>query len=230
MVVWKKKRTNEQTRFTTSLYPFFFSQSLAFWFVCSIHRLFSLLKHSLCSSPDWSIRVRTWGCTFDERKHSKGTEVKAITYSAMQVLQSGRLDRDGNAVDRAEVYVIVDIWERERDRRSYKLRGRGGKGKKREEKKEVRDDVSLSSRFSFFLFIMYIYIYICITLPPSSLNILQQSVNESTSVLSPWEKDEENSHNTIDHYRLAFHVYTSFQTPLQNNNNKKEKTSKQFHF
>ena len=41
------------------------------------------------------------GDIFDRQKHEPGTEVKAITYSAMQINEHR---------DKAELYVIVDIW------------------------------------------------------------------------------------------------------------------------
>ena len=40
------------------------------------------------------------GDIFDRQKHEPGTEVKAITYSAMQINEHS---------DKAELYVIVDI-------------------------------------------------------------------------------------------------------------------------
>uniref|UniRef100_A0A5S6R5B0 Archease domain-containing protein n=1 Tax=Trichuris muris TaxID=70415 RepID=A0A5S6R5B0_TRIMR len=46
------------------------------------------------------IRARGWGESFDLKKHTQGTEVKAITYSNMQVHDDG---------DRHEVFVIIDI-------------------------------------------------------------------------------------------------------------------------
>jgi SHS2 domain-containing protein len=64
----------------------------------------------------WKIVARGFGETYDKKKHvpgekrcmsvdllkknSKGTEIKAITYSNMQIHESA---------DKAEVYVIVDI-------------------------------------------------------------------------------------------------------------------------
>eukprot|EP01136_Pigoraptor_vietnamica_P023584 Opistho-1_new@75830 len=46
------------------------------------------------------IRVTGRGEVFDRAKHTQGTEVKAITYSNMQIHQSE---------SRADIYVIVDI-------------------------------------------------------------------------------------------------------------------------
>lgn len=44
--------------------------------------------------------TRRWGELFDRERHAAGTEIKAITYSAMNVVESG---------ERADVWVIVDI-------------------------------------------------------------------------------------------------------------------------
>ncbi|XP_003747277.1 protein archease-like [Galendromus occidentalis] len=48
----------------------------------------------------FSIKCRAFGETFDLAKHPQGTEVKAITYSNMQVWDDP---------DHHEVYVIIDI-------------------------------------------------------------------------------------------------------------------------
>lgn len=59
-----------------------------------------------CSCCAWShacagcCPARRRGERFDRERHVSGTEVKAITYSAMQILE-----RPGDA----EVFVIVDI-------------------------------------------------------------------------------------------------------------------------
>jgi len=48
----------------------------------------------------WKITVHTIGENFDLSKHPQGTEVKAITYSNMQVHRND---------DRTDIFVIVDI-------------------------------------------------------------------------------------------------------------------------
>lgn len=50
--------------------------------------------------PRYSIKAECYGDTFQMGKHCQGTEIKAITYSAMQILDEQ---------DRHEVYFIVDI-------------------------------------------------------------------------------------------------------------------------
>lgn len=47
------------------------------------------------------IKARAYGEVFNLDKHPQGTEVKAITYSAMQI--------HDEQPDRKDVYVIVDI-------------------------------------------------------------------------------------------------------------------------
>jgi len=49
---------------------------------------------------DFSIKSKCQGETFDRSKHTPGTEIKAITFSNMQIH-----DKEG----RHDVYVIVDI-------------------------------------------------------------------------------------------------------------------------
>jgi len=46
------------------------------------------------------IHIHSHGETFDLEKHPQGTEIKAITYSNMQIH-----DNEG----RVDIYVIVDI-------------------------------------------------------------------------------------------------------------------------
>jgi SHS2 domain-containing protein len=52
------------------------------------------------SGSRWRIEAKGEGEVFDRRRHASGTEIKAITYSAMQINES-----EGDA----EVFVIVDI-------------------------------------------------------------------------------------------------------------------------
>jgi len=51
---------------------------------------------------NFKIKSVGYGEAFDIQKHPQGTEVKAITYSAMQVY-------DDNEKDQHEVFVIIDI-------------------------------------------------------------------------------------------------------------------------
>ncbi|CAN0004839.1 unnamed protein product [Pylaiella littoralis] len=53
------------------------------------------------TSAGWKLRATAEGETFDLTKHPQGTEVKAITYSNMQIHEAP----DG----RTDIYVIVDI-------------------------------------------------------------------------------------------------------------------------
>ncbi|KAL3998032.1 Protein archease [Acanthocheilonema viteae] len=48
----------------------------------------------------FEVQVRCWGESFDLNRHPQGTEIKAITYSNMQVNESS---------NRTDIYVIVDI-------------------------------------------------------------------------------------------------------------------------
>lgn len=47
-----------------------------------------------------TIKARGWGESFDLSKHPPGTEVKAITYSNMQIYDEE---------NKHEIYVIIDI-------------------------------------------------------------------------------------------------------------------------
>jgi SHS2 domain-containing protein len=71
--------------------------------------LFKFIADSFCTKKAtilemnlevFSIKAELEGDIFDLSKHSVGTEVKAITYSNMQIIQSD------NKVD---LFVIVDI-------------------------------------------------------------------------------------------------------------------------
>ena len=49
---------------------------------------------------DFAIKFSAYGADYDRNKHVQGTEVKAITYSNMQIHEKK---------DRVDLYVIVDI-------------------------------------------------------------------------------------------------------------------------
>jgi SHS2 domain-containing protein len=51
---------------------------------------------------NFSIKVRAWGESFDLKKHHPGTEIKAITYSNMQINRH-------SDTGRYDIYVVVDI-------------------------------------------------------------------------------------------------------------------------
>lgn len=50
----------------------------------------------------FTIKCSCYGEPFDLSKHPQGTEVKAITYSAMQIVQNDELKK-------VDVFVIIDI-------------------------------------------------------------------------------------------------------------------------
>jgi len=52
------------------------------------------------------LKFKAYGEEFDLSKHPQGTEIKAITYSAMQVIPPEKNTKNPN---RAELWVIVDI-------------------------------------------------------------------------------------------------------------------------
>jgi SHS2 domain-containing protein len=64
--------------------------------------LFQKVKILEFDRENWKIRARGYGEPFDLAKHPQGTEVKAITYSNMQVHE----DPD---TGKCEVFVIIDI-------------------------------------------------------------------------------------------------------------------------
>ena len=58
----------------------------------------------------WRVCGVARGETFVDGVHEQGTEIKAITYSAMQIVERGEQREDeGKAKPAAEVFVIVDI-------------------------------------------------------------------------------------------------------------------------
>lgn len=95
-------------------------ESLLFHFLDELLFLFSAEPFLICPKleiskfdlVDFELECLCYGEPFQLGKHPQGTEVKAITYSAMQIIQKS---------NRNDVYVIIDIWE---DWRS-KVRVRG---------------------------------------------------------------------------------------------------------
>ncbi|KAJ6631757.1 Protein archease-like [Pseudolycoriella hygida] len=85
-------------------------ESLLFHFLDELLFLFSCEPFLICSSLDitkfdlenFKIECKCYGEPFEIGKHPQGTEVKAITYSAMQIVQKP----EGN---KCEVFVIIDI-------------------------------------------------------------------------------------------------------------------------
>ncbi|KAK2576599.1 hypothetical protein KPH14_005269 [Odynerus spinipes] len=85
-------------------------QSLLYHFLDELLFLFSAepyivakkVKINEFDSENFKIKTTVYGEEFDISKHSQEAEVKAITYSAMQIL-------DRPDVERPEVFVIVDI-------------------------------------------------------------------------------------------------------------------------
>ena len=62
--------------------------------------LLQYIKITEFDQNNFTIRAEGHGETFDLSKHPQGTEVKAITYSNMQIY---------NTNDKHECYVIIDI-------------------------------------------------------------------------------------------------------------------------
>lgn len=70
------------------------------WVVQHIICFFQKVKILDFDRVNFKIRAVGHGDTFDLKKHPQGTEVKAITYSNMQVHDTDQ---------KHEVYVIIDI-------------------------------------------------------------------------------------------------------------------------
>jgi len=83
-------------------------QSLLYNFLDEVLFLFNAEPFLTCKEieitefddENFSIKATCKGEPFDIQKHPQGTEIKAITYSNMQIYDDS---------DRHEVYVIVDI-------------------------------------------------------------------------------------------------------------------------
>lgn len=85
-------------------------EGLLFRFLDELLFLFSAEPYIICKKvvitemdlENYRIKCDCYGESFDLKKHPQGTEVKAITYSAMQIVEKP----DNNRVD---VFVIIDI-------------------------------------------------------------------------------------------------------------------------
>lgn len=83
-------------------------ESLLFHFLDELLFLFSAEPYLICSKleiskidlVEFEIECLCYGEPFELGKHPQGTEVKAITYSSMQILQKP---------NRCDLYVIIDI-------------------------------------------------------------------------------------------------------------------------
>ncbi|KAG8036452.1 hypothetical protein G9C98_003774 [Cotesia typhae] len=64
--------------------------------------MFSKIKILEFDEENFKITARAYGEEFQLGKHPQGTEVKAITYSAMQI-------HTPPVTERPEVFVIIDI-------------------------------------------------------------------------------------------------------------------------
>lgn len=86
-------------------------ESLLFHFLDELLFLFSAEPFLICPKleiskfdlADFEIECLCYGEPFQLGKHPQGSEVKAITYSAMQIIQKSNQN---------DVYVIIDIWAR----------------------------------------------------------------------------------------------------------------------
>lgn len=86
-------------------------ESLLFHFLDELLFLFSCEPYLICrklnitefmNEGEYSLKCKCYGEEFLLGKHPQGTEVKAITYSAMQIINDLELQK-------AEVFVIIDI-------------------------------------------------------------------------------------------------------------------------
>lgn len=84
--------------------------NLLYKFLDELLFLFSVEPYLICKKleitqfdlENFEIKCLCYGEPFDLAKHPQGTEVKAITYSAMQIYQN----KEENKVD---IFVIIDI-------------------------------------------------------------------------------------------------------------------------
>lgn len=83
---------------------FHFLDELLFLFCCEPNLICSNLKISefKMEGEEYRIKCKCYGEEFQLGKHPQGTEVKAITYSAMHIVNEPDLGK-------FEVFVIIDI-------------------------------------------------------------------------------------------------------------------------
>ncbi|XP_057338867.1 protein archease-like [Microplitis mediator] len=81
---------------------FHFLDELLFMFCAEPYLIAKKVKILEFDTVNFKIKARAYGEEFIIGKHPQGADVKAITYSAMQIL-------DRPEADRPEVFVIVDI-------------------------------------------------------------------------------------------------------------------------
>lgn len=79
-----------------------FLDELLFLFSAEPYLVCRVLKITSFDTENFTIRCRCYGEPFLLGKHPQGTEVKAITYSAMEITDAGTKDK-------CEVFVIIDI-------------------------------------------------------------------------------------------------------------------------
>lgn len=82
---------------------FHFLDELLFLFSCDPYLICSkLVITEFVTEDEFRIKCKCYGEEFVIGKHPQGTEVKAITYSAMQILNEP-------SKGRFEIFVIIDI-------------------------------------------------------------------------------------------------------------------------
>ncbi|XP_049283224.1 protein archease-like [Anopheles funestus] len=81
---------------------FRFLDELLFLFSAEPFLICKKLEITKFDSEQFTIECNCYGEEFDLQKHPQGTEVKAITYSAMQIYKKPEHEKN-------EVFVIIDI-------------------------------------------------------------------------------------------------------------------------
>ncbi|KAL3120335.1 hypothetical protein niasHT_001148 [Heterodera trifolii] len=82
------------------------------FFIGRVAKFLNLKKPSGNTGEELSVQIRIWGESFDPQKHPQGTEIKAITYSNMQIIREEEKEEDEGGkvpIGRTDIFVIVDI-------------------------------------------------------------------------------------------------------------------------